>query len=66
MDESESFYTVKEVAQLLRVSESTIRNYVQKGIIKALRIGAGKRSTIRIPAAEVKSLISDDEDTTES
>lgn len=36
-------------------------------VIKALRIGAGKRSTIRIPATEIKTLIGDtDPDTTES
>lgn len=67
MDETDTFYTVKEVAKLLRVSESTVRNYVQRGVIKALRIGAGKRSTIRIPAAEIKTLIGDtNSDTTES
>ena len=67
MDETDTFYTVKEVAKLLRVSESTVRNYVQRGVIKALRIGAGKRSTIRIPATEIKTLIGDaDPDTTES
>lgn len=62
----DKFYTVKEVAALLRVSESTIRNYVQRGVIKALRIGKGKRSTIRIPASEIKALIGEDEETDES
>ncbi len=67
MDETDTFYTVKEVAKLLRVSESTVRNYVQRGVIKALRIGAGKRSTIRIPATEINTLIGDtNSDTTES
>ena len=58
----------KIVLQLAReVSESTVRNYVQRGVIKALRIGAGKRSTIRIPATEIKTLIGDtNPDTTES
>ena len=62
----EKFYTVKEVADLLRVSESSIRNYVQRGIIKAIRIGAGKRATIRIPQSEIEALIGKDEESDES
>jgi excisionase family DNA binding protein len=62
----EKFFTVKEVSELLRVSESSVRNYVQRGIIKAIRIGTGKRATIRIPQSEIEALIGKDEESDES
>jgi excisionase family DNA binding protein len=62
----DKFYTVKEVAELLRVSESSVRNYVHRGIIKAIRIGAGKRATIRIPQSEIDALIGKDLESDES
>jgi len=50
------FYTVAEVANLLRVSESTIRNYIRKGFIKAIKFGPERRATVRIPKSEIEEL----------
>ena len=52
------FYTVAEVANLLRVSESTIRNYIKKGFIKAIKFGPERRATVRIPKSEIEGLYS--------
>jgi excisionase family DNA binding protein len=53
---SQQFYTVAEFAQLLRVSESTIRNYIKKGYIKAIKFGTERRATVRIPKSEIEAL----------
>jgi len=52
----QQFYTVAEVAELLRVSESTIRNYIRRGYIKAIKFGMERRATVRIPKSEIESL----------
>ncbi len=33
------YYTVNEVAQMLRVSERQVRNWVERGELKVFRIG---------------------------
>ena len=53
---SQEFYTVAEFAQLLRVSESTVRNYIRKGYIKAIKFETERRATVRIPKSEIESL----------
>ncbi len=57
----EDFLTVKEVANILRVSESTVRNYIKQGIIKAIKFGSNRRATVRIPKTEVEKFYSMDE-----
>ena len=49
----EQFYTVKEVAEMLKMAEGTIRNKLWKGEIEAVKIG---RST-RIKESAVKQMI---------
>ena len=46
---SEEYLTTKEVATMLRVSDQTIRSYVKKGMIPAIKFGTSRRSTVRIP-----------------
>tara|TARA_R110002020_G_scaffold405057_3_gene615117 strand:- start:3454 stop:3741 length:288 start_codon:yes stop_codon:yes gene_type:complete len=51
--------SVKEAAQLIKVSELTIRNYIKKGLIKADRIGNRiiiNRERFEESIKEVKSL----------
>lgn len=45
-----AFVTIRATAMRLNVHENTIRNWVDKGILKARRLPTGTR---RIPAAEV-------------
>lgn len=37
--EPQKYYTVMEVAQMLRVSERQVRNWVERGELKVFRIG---------------------------
>jgi len=53
------FYTVKEAAEKLKVTETTIRNYIKKGLIPADKIGGRiriKNSILDDTLKEVKSL----------
>ena len=59
----EDFLTVKEVANILRVSESTIRNYIKQDIIKAIKFGSNRRATVRIPKSEVEKFYTFEHDT---
>lgn len=46
------FYTVKEMAEKFGVHEHTIRNWIKKGQIRAVKI----ENTVRIPATEIERL----------
>lgn len=50
----EKMYTVQEVAQQLRVSERTVRNWVERGELRVFRIG--KRG-YRIPESDLLAFI---------
>ena len=50
------FMTPKEVAELLRVTEQTVRNLINSKKIKAIQVG-GLRGSIRIPTSEVEKII---------
>lgn len=51
--------TVKETAELLKVSEQSIHNYIKKGFIPAKKVGRVlliKRTDVEESLSEVKSL----------
>ena len=53
------FYSIKEAAEKLKVTETTIRNYIKKGLIPADKIGGRiriKRSVLETTLKEIKSL----------
>ena len=50
------FYTTFEVAEILRVSEGTIREWVNKGKLNAVRLGGTK--TIRISEEDLERFLS--------
>jgi len=41
-----TYMTVKQVAELLKVSESTIRNWIREGILRKHQIGPGRKVLI--------------------
>jgi excisionase family DNA binding protein len=43
-----------EVAQMLRISRSTVTRYVRLGLVKSMRLPSG---VIRIPRSEVERLM---------
>ncbi len=47
------FYSIKEFAGKLRVSEHTIRRAIRKGRINAFRVGSSDKSTFRIAHSEI-------------
>lgn len=53
------FYTIKETSEKLKVTETTIRNYIKKGLIPADKIGGRiriKGITLDNTLKEIKSL----------
>ncbi len=50
MDE---YYTVKELSQLVKISDITIRQWIHDGKLKSVKIGGARR----IPKSEVERLI---------
>jgi excisionase family DNA binding protein len=50
------FYSIKEFAKKLNVSEHTIRRAIKSGRISAFRVGATEKSTFRIAHSEISRL----------
>lgn len=46
------FYTMKEFADMFRISLPTIQRWIKKGKIRAVKI----EKTVRIPAEEIEKL----------
>jgi excisionase family DNA binding protein len=63
------FMTITEVADLLRVSESTVRSYIRKGQLPCLKLGDGRSSAVRIRRSDIDGLVGfkngDDDDAQE-
>ncbi|MCZ6689944.1 MAG: helix-turn-helix domain-containing protein [Planctomycetota bacterium] len=53
----EEYFTVREVADKLKVRPKSIRQMVGRGQIGVLRIGLGKNAHMRIPASELQRLL---------
>jgi len=51
--EGEEFYTVREVARLLRTSRQTVLRWVRQGMIPGIRIGR----VIRIPKDQMDKIL---------
>jgi excisionase family DNA binding protein len=49
VSELQQFYTLKETADLLKLSRSGLHRLIQSGVIKAIYLGRRRR----IPAAEI-------------
>ena len=52
--ESEKMFTVKEVAEQLRVDDKTVRRWIQKGELIALNVG-GQRPDYRISFSNLEA-----------
>lgn len=48
---TETFYTVQEAADLLKVHYQTVRNWIRNGEIRAVKIGR----SYRIPKSQIES-----------
>ncbi len=48
-----SFYTIEEVASLLKVHPNSLRNFIKEGRIKRIKFG----QAVRIPKNEIEKLM---------
>ena len=51
------FLTINEVADLLRVSESTVRSYIRNGQLPCLKLGKGRSAAVRIRRSDIDALV---------
>lgn len=58
-------YKVSEVAELFRVSERTVYNWIDWGYMRAIKIGDG-RGTIRVPEDSINEFILNNQTVIES
>ena len=54
---SDEFLTLKEVSGLLQVSEQTIRNYIKKGDLIAIKFGTTHRAPVRIRRSDLDTFL---------
>ena len=52
------FITRKEASEFFRVTERTVDRWIEKGLIKAHKLGDGRNSSLRIPKSEIKKFLS--------
>jgi len=54
---SNEFLTLKGVSALLQVSEQTIRNYIKKGDLIAIKFGTTHRAPVRIRRSDLDAFL---------
>lgn len=54
---NDRFYTVQEMANMLKVSIITIRRAIKAGRIQAFRVGSGAKSPYRIAGTEIDRIM---------
>lgn len=50
------FFTVYEIAKLLKVSQRTVYNWIDFGYLKAVKVGSGK-GTIRVLKTDLEAFL---------
>jgi excisionase family DNA binding protein len=53
----EELFTVKEVAQKLKVAESTINRWVAEGKLKAIKLSEGRKGAVRFRQEDIERFI---------
>jgi len=53
----QEFLTIQEVAELLRISESTVRSYIRNGQLPCLKLGAGRSAAVRVRRKDIDELV---------
>jgi excisionase family DNA binding protein len=52
----ETYYTVKQIAELLHVHPETVRQWIRSGELRGFLMG-GTKSGFRVPASELNAFI---------
>lgn len=60
--ENEPLYTVKEVAERLKINPETVRVWIRQGRLRGVLMG-GRRGGYRVPAAELRRMLGADHGT---
>jgi len=56
--ESKKMLTIKETAEMLRISQRTVFNYIQAGLLKPVRVGGIKKTGKNlIPIKQIETLL---------
>jgi excisionase family DNA binding protein len=59
MPDNEELLTVHEVAQQLRVDDTTVRRWIKNGVLEAVSLPhSGKRESYRIKRSTVEAILS--------
>ena len=53
----DKLYTVKEAAEILRITPRTVRHYLNIGKLKRTKLGVNTQSPVRIAESDIKKLI---------
>jgi|TARA_B100000902_G_C27320743_1_gene924286 excisionase family DNA binding protein len=53
----QQYMTIKEVAELLRVSDQTVRNYIKNKSLKSVKFGSSHRAPVRIHIDDLNEFI---------
>jgi excisionase family DNA binding protein len=57
MHPEKELYTVREVADIVRVDDTTVRRWIKSGALKAIELPhAGMRAAYRVPRSSLKFL----------
>lgn len=58
LPENKDILTVHEIAEMLRVDDTTVRRWIQHGILKAVNLPSlGKRQSYRVKRETVEKLL---------
>lgn len=58
MPETDELLTVHEIAQAVRVDDTTVRRWIKNGVLEAVRLPhAGKRESYRIKRSTLDALL---------
>ena len=58
--EQDQFFTIKEFAEILKISTKTVHKLIRNNEIKAFRVTHGKRCIWRIYAKEIDRMMAED------
>jgi excisionase family DNA binding protein len=56
-DSDERYFTIKRLARQLDVSEWTIRDWIRRGRLAAVKLGAGPNAVVRIRESDVEKFL---------
>lgn len=53
----EKYYSPQEVAEKIGITAQTVRGWILKGKLRAIKVGPGRSSSLRIPESDLKRFL---------